>query len=71
MKKGTLVQYFSLDEEVVYGIITKFIEYHRGLKGSAVEVVWFDDLMPTTEATRAFCTPENEDGYIEVVSESR
>jgi hypothetical protein len=69
MKEGTLVQYFDLDDRLVYGLITKNLGYHQELKCQAVEVVWFDDFNPTVEGIWAIKDPD--EAYIEVVSESR
>jgi len=69
MKEGSLVQYSNMDDELVYGVITKNLKHHQELKGPAVVVVWFDDLKPTTEAISAIKDPEQ--AYIEVISESR
>ena len=68
MKKGSLVQYYDMDDQLIYGVITKIIKHHQEFNCPAVEVVWFDDLNPTIEAVWALKDPL--EAYIEVVSES-
>ena len=71
MKTGALIEYYSIDDENVYGIVTKYFDHydHGGLHrpGPAVEVCWMDGDGYTIESVWNLHSPNMQ--YINVVSE--
>jgi len=70
MNIGALVKYYSIDDELIYGIVTKYFEHCEELhQRPAVEICWMDDNETTLEAMENLRDPDVK--YIGVVSESR
>ena len=70
MNTGALIEYYSIDDEIVYGIVTKYFDHYRhGIEGPAVEVCWMDGDGHTIESVRNLRSSEME--YINVVSEMK
>jgi hypothetical protein len=67
---GSLIRYIDLNDNVVYGLVTKQLAADTELgtfEGPAVEVRWFDDDDITTESVIAIKAEENS---MEIINEN-
>lgn len=71
LKVGDLIRYCNLDQEIVYGLIVKFVGWKREANGEAVTVVWMDDGKPTYENIDSILGDSPDYDYIGAASESR
>ena len=66
--KGSLVKYINIDCEIIFGVVTTNVKFHKEYNKEAVEVTWLDDGQPTHESLENLLDPESD--YIEIVNES-
>ena len=67
MNIGTLIEYYSMDDEIVYGVVTEYIEHCEELsRRPAVQVCWMDDSDFTLESIENLRDPDVD--YIKVTS---
>ena len=70
MKIGSLIKYYSIDDEVVYGIVTKYFKQGKDFADQpAVQVHWIEDNDVTLEIVRNLLDPNIE--FISIVNEAR
>ena len=66
MKIGSLIKYYSIDDEISYGIVTA---YSATGGEAAVQVHWIDDGDVTLENIRNLLDPDVE--FISIINEAR
>ena len=70
MKVGSLIKYYSLDNEVSYGIITEYFKQHECVhEEPSVRVHWLGNNNTTLEIVRNLLDPNVE--FISIVNEAR
>ena len=69
MNIGALVKYYSINDELIYGVVTKYFEHCEEIQRPGVEVYWMDDNETTLESVEDLHDPDVE--YMEFVNENR
>ena len=69
MNIGSLIKYYSIDDEIFYGIVTEYFKNHdRHSHGPVVQVHWIEDNDVTLEVVRNLLDPDVE--FINIISEN-